>query len=154
MFTALITFLGSTFFRLAVGHLFEYFDKAADHKFEMERLKLDAEAAQANHVRQMEALKLQSDLNIQQVRVKADADLAVAEEATFSKAIEATQSKSGVAWVDAWNGMIRPLLATIAISVWVGSMATRGFVLTPFDTEIISASLGLFVGGRIRATGR
>ena len=154
MFTALITFLGSTFFRLAVGHIFEYLDKASDHKFEMERLRLDAELAQADHVRQMESLRLQTELNIQQVRVKADADLAVAEEITFGKAVEATQSKTGVAWVDAWNGMIRPLLATIAISVWVWSMAVRGFVLTPFDIEIISASLGLFVGGRIRATGR
>jgi hypothetical protein len=33
-------------------------------------------------------------------------------------------------------------------------MGQQGWVLTPWDKELMSMALGIFVGGRIHATGR
>ena len=67
--------------------------------------------------------------------------------------MKATGQKTGVQWVDVWNGVIRPLLASVCIALWVSSMAHRGFVLDEWDRSLMGLALGVFVGGRIQAKG-
>ena len=154
MFTALLTFLGGTTVRLVLGHLFDFVTKWQDTKNELERLRLQGELDAAAHARNLEAIRLQSELGIKVIEAQTEAHISQAEADGFVEAVKATGLKTGVFLVDLWNGVIRPLLATICIGLWIASLFERGFKLDEWDRALMSLALGVFVGGRIHATGR
>lgn len=154
MFTALVTFLGSAGIRLALGHLFDFITKWQDNKNELARLRLQGELDAAQHARNLEAIKVQAGLGIKVIEAQTESHVNQVEADAFLEAVKATGQKTGVLIVDVWNGVIRPLLATICIVLWVTSLATRHFTLDDWDRALMSLALGIFVGGRIHATGR
>ena len=154
MFTALITFLGSAGIRLALGHLFDFVTKWQDSKNELAHLRLQGELDAAQHARNLEAIKLQADLGIKVIEAQTEAHLSQSEADAFVEATKAASQKIGIFAVDLWNGVIRPLLATICIALWIASLWQRKWVLDEWDRSLMSLALGIFVGGRIHATGR
>lgn len=154
MFTALIAFLGSAGLRLALGHMFEALTKWQDQRDERARLELQGQLDAAAHLRNLESLRLQSDLGIKVIEAQSAAHVSQAEAEAFTETVKATREKTGIQLVDAWNGIIRPMLATICIGLWIASLIGRGWKLDDWDRALMSATLGLFVGGRIQATGR
>lgn len=154
MLSALLSFLGGSAFRLTFGAVMDWLNKRQDHQHEMELQRLQSELEAARHTRDLERIRLQADLKVQEVKVVADAAEQKAMADAFLEAVKGTGKKIGVAWVDAWNGSIRPAGATVSLIMWVVTIIVAGFMLTEFDRTLIAAFLGVFVGDRIHAKGR
>jgi hypothetical protein len=154
MITALLTFLGSATLRLVFGHIFDAFTKWQDNRNELARMKVQGELEAAQHARNLEAIRVQAELGVKVIEAQTQAHVSEAEADAFLEAVKATGQKTGIVWVDMWNGIIRPLLATIAIGLWITALTQRGFALDDWDRALMSCVLGIFIGGRIHATGR
>ena len=154
MITALMTFLGGATVRLFIGHLFDFITKWQDQKNELARLTLQGQLDAAQHTRNLEAIKVQADLGVKVIEAQTEAQVTQAEADAFIDAVRATGQRTGIMWVDLWNGIVRPLLASMCIVLWVAKIVGAGFVLDEWDRELMGLALGVFVGGRIHATGR
>ena len=154
MITALMTFLGGATVRLFLGHLFDLITKWQDQKNELARLTLQGQLDAAQHTRNLEAIKVQADLGVKVIEAQTEAQVTQAEADAFIEAVRATGQRTGIMWVDLWNGIVRPLLASMCIVLWVAKIVGAGFVLDEWDRELMGMALGVFVGGRIHATGR
>jgi hypothetical protein len=148
MFTALFSFLGGSVFRMVWGEVSAFITARQDHSFEVERMRLQGELDAAQHARNQDAIKLQHDMGVDTIRVQADADIGRIETDGWYAAVKDSMKPVGVAWVDAWNGMIRPLAATIAIGLWVLALAQQGFTTTDWDKQLTGVILGFFFASR------
>jgi len=149
MLTTLFTFLGGTAFRLVFGQVMDWLNKKQDHQMEMDLQKLQSQLDAERHTRDLERLRLQSELGVKEVQVIAEAAEQKAMAEAFVEAVKGTSKDTGVPWVNAWNGSIRPAGATISLLLWVGSFIQAGLVFVDFDKTLIAAFLGVFVGDRI-----
>lgn len=148
MFTALFSFLGGSAFRMIWGEVSSFFNKKQDHEFEMQRLQMEAQLDDARHKRDMDRIQLQADLKVQEVQVMADAAITKVEADAWLQAVTDVGKQTGITWLDAWNGAVRPLLATLAILVVVAEIIAAGFVLTEWSRELVAAILGIYVADR------
>lgn len=139
--------------RIFLGHLFDFVTKWQDSKNELARMRLQNDLDHAQFERQQSAIRLQADMGIKVIEAQTVSHVTKADSDAFVEAVKATGKKIGVAWIDAWNGSIRPLLATVCIGLWIASMMRAGWVLTEWDQSVISLALGVFIGGRIHAKG-
>lgn len=149
MLSAILSFLGGSAFRMIWGELSAWFTAKQDHEQEMQRMRFQAELDAAQHIRNMEAQKLQAELGIKIVEAQAVAAVDEIEANAWLSTVQATGKRIGVAWVDAWNAIIRPAGATWAILIltanemhWLAQPMTEGTQAVAF------AFLGLFVADR------
>lgn len=126
------------------GEVSSWINKRQDHQHEMEMATLQAQLEDQRHTRDMARIKLQSDLNVKEVQVMGDVAIAKTEADAFVAAIKAAAVPTGVAWVDAWNGSIRPAAATIALCLWVFALAHAGFITNDWDRELVGVILGFY----------
>ena len=147
--SALLSFLGGSVFRMIFGELSAWLNKATDHKFEIERLKLQAEADAAQHARNMEALRVQAELGVKTIQVQGEADAARLELEGWAGAVKQAMVPTGILVVDVWNGIIRPLAASIAIMLWVVALNAQGWKMGDWDRELCGAILGFFFASRM-----
>lgn len=148
MFSALTSFLGGSIFRMVWGEISSYFSKRQDHEHEVELLKLQAEIDNRAHQRTLENLRLQADLNVRQVEVQRDAAVATADADAFTEAMKNAFKPTGITWVDAWNGIIRPSAATIVLVLWFAKLAGQGFSMVEWDMDISGVVLGFYFADR------
>lgn len=153
MFSALLSFLGGSAFRLIWGQISDFLNKRQDHKYEIERLKLQAEADAAQHARNLEALRVQHEMGVDVIRVQGEADAGRLEMEGWAAAVREANRTTGVTWVDAWNGIIRPLVATVAIGLWAGALYRQDFTMGEWDKELVGVILGFYFATRIRQKG-
>lgn len=148
MFSALFSFLGGSAFRMVWGEVSAFFKAKQEHKQEMERFRLQAELDAGRHGRDMERIRLQSELNVREVQVVGDLAIQKTEAEAFVEAMRNAVKPIGIWWVDAWNGSIRPAMATVALAMWVLALYRAGFVPTGWDLELIGGILGFYVADR------
>jgi hypothetical protein len=148
MFSALLSFLGGSVFRMVWGEIAALLTARQDHRHEIERLKLQAETDAAQHARNLEAIKVQADLGVQTIRVQAEADIGGIEAQAWGNAVAALQQPTGIWAVDFWNGIIRPLAASIAIVLWVLALNSQGWQMGEWDKELVGVVLGFFFASR------
>jgi hypothetical protein len=148
MFSAIISFLGGSAFRLIWGEVSAWLTKRQDHRFEVERLKLQGDLDAAQHARNLEAILVQADLGVRTIQVQAEADLSKLDVQAWGQAVADVGKQTGIRFLDSWNGSIRPLLATVSIAVVVFEVVRNGFVLTDWDRELVGAILGIYVADR------
>lgn len=148
MISALFSFLGGSVFRMIWGEASAYLNKRQDHAHETEMLRVQAELDQAKHLRDMEQLRLANELGVKMVEVQKDAAIAKAEVDAFTRAIEAAARPTGIAWVDAWNGSIRPSYATVALILWLVKVSAQGFKMDAFDAELLAVVAGFYFADR------
>lgn len=146
--SALISFLGGSVFRMIFGELSAYFTRKQDHQYEIERMKLQNDADAAQHSRNMEAIRVQAELGIKTIQVQADADLARIDASAWAQAVTDVGKKTGIAFLDIWNGAVRPWLATMASILVVVQVAQHSWILTEWDMELVGAILGVYVADR------
>jgi len=151
MFSALISFLGGSVFRMIWGEVSHFWTEKQSHDQEIERMRVQGELDAAQHARELESIKVQADLGVKTIQVQAQAAVDVAEAQAWAVMSESTTKITGITFIDVWNGMIRPLLATLAISMVVANIAQHGFALDDWDKELIGAILGLYVADRALA---
>ena len=148
MISALVSFLGGSVFRMIWGEASAYLNKRQDHRHETEMLKVQAELDQAKHGRDLEQMRLANELGVKMVEVQKDAAIAAGELDAFSKAIEAAARQTGIKWVDAWNGAIRPSYATVALALWLVKVAAQGFKMDAIDAELLAVVAGFYFADR------
>ena len=148
MFSALFSFLGGTLFRSIWGEISAYLTARQDHSFEVERMRLQGELDAAQHARNLDAQRVQAGLGIQTIQVQAEATIGKVEADGWYAAVQSAMRPTGVAWVDAWNGCIRPAAASIAILLWVLALNQQGWKMGDWDMELVGVVLGFFFASR------
>jgi hypothetical protein len=78
-------------------------------------MKLQGELDASAHARNLQSIKMQHELGVQTIRVQADAAAAEADAQIFREAMSRAATPTGISWVDAWNGCIRPAFGTLAL---------------------------------------
>lgn len=145
---AILSFLGGSAFRMVWGEVSSYFTKRQEHKQEIERLRLQSEMEAARHGRDQERIRLQAELKVQEVQVVGDLAIQKTEAEAFVAAMQNAMKPIGIWGIDAWNGSIRPAMATIALAMWVLALYRAGFIPTEWDKELIAGILGFYVADR------
>ena len=148
MFSALFSFLGGSAFRMVWGELSAWFKAKQDHAYEIERMRLQGELEAAQHSRNLEAIKVQAALGVKVIEAQREADVARIEADAWLDAVRAVGRQTGIKFVDAWNGGIRPGLATISILAVVCEIVALGFLMTEWHKELFGAILGIYVADR------
>ena len=148
MISAIISFLGGSVFRMIWGEISTWVTAKQSHAQELERLRLQGELDAAQHSRNLEAIRVHAELGVKEIRVKAEADLSRIDAEGFYGAARDAMKPTGIWLVDLWNGVIRPLCATIAVAMWVLSLYRAGWTLGPWDQELTAAVLGFFFADR------
>jgi len=151
MMSAIFSFLGGSAFRMAWGEIAGYFQKRQEHAQELERMRLQDELERGRFDRDMARLKLQSELGVKEVQIAGDLALQKTEADAFVEAIKSAAKPIGIAWVDAWNGTIRPAAASLALALWMFALWKAGFVMGDWDRDIVGAILGFFFADRALA---
>lgn len=146
---ALLSFLGGGVFRAIWGEAAGFISKWQDSKIEADATRLQAELEAARHAREMERLKVVSDLGIKEIEVRSDAEVEAKDAEAFIAAMATINAKSGVKWVDGWNSSIRPAAATTALLLWWFCLYQNGFQLTDWDKELVSVIIGFYFAHRV-----
>lgn len=148
MFSAILSFLGGSAFRMVWGEISSWISERQEQKREIERMRVQGELEAAQHARNMEAIKLQTELGVKTIQVQAEADVGrIDAEGFYSVAREALKP-SGIFLVDLWNGVIRPLCATIAVALWVVALCAANWGMQDWDRDLVAAILGFFFASR------
>ena len=119
MFSALFSFLGGSVFRMIWGEVATWLQKKQEHAQEVERIQIEAGLEASRHERDMARIKMQADLNVREVTVAGEVAINKLEAGAFATAMKEANKPTGVAWVDAWNGSIRPAAASICLLLWL-----------------------------------
>ena len=146
--STVFAFLGGNAFRLLWGEVSAAWSKYQDHRHELAMLQIQAQMEAARHSQQLESIRVQAELGVQTIRVQGEADISRAEADAFTAAVQATATPTGISWVDAWNGSIRPALATICGFLWVLHVARAGWTLDEQGWALLGAILGIYVADR------
>lgn len=148
MITALFSFLGGNVFRMIFGEVISFLNKKQDHAQEVERMQIQATIDAAQHARNLEAIKVQADLGVKTIQVQAEAAIGEIEAQGWLEAVKATAIKTGIFWVDAWNAIIRPGVATW--SVVMLTLAEIGAISHLSDNvmAISGCALGIYLADR------
>ena len=148
MFSALFSFLGGTAFRMIWGELSSWLTARQEHKQELDRMALQEQAAAAAHTRNLESIRLQSELGVKTIQVQAEADLDKIENTAWAGLVGSTTRMTGIKFLDIWNGAIRPWLATMAMCFILFEIMKNGWILSDWDRELFGAALGIYVADR------
>lgn len=151
MISALVSFLGGSAFRMIWGEVSAYFTRKQEHAQEVQRMRLESDLEAQRHARDLERIRLQADLGVREVQVAGDMEMMKTEANAWLEAVRDVGERTGIVWIDVWNGAIRPLLATLAILVVVAEISMRGWQLDEWDRELVGAILGIYVADRTLA---
>ena len=154
MFEALFSFLGGSVFRMIWGEVAAWTNKKIDHQHEMAQMRLQGELEQASHERNLATLRLQNELGIKTIEAQAHAYVDQAEADAFTEAMKNAFKPTGIVFVDAWNGVIRPWAATLALGLWCLKLYSQNFVMDEWDKSLAGVILGFFFANRALARGK
>jgi hypothetical protein len=113
--SAILSFLGGSAFRAIWGEVSHWFTARQELKAEVTRMKLQGELDAAQHARNQDAIRLQAELGVKTIHVQADAAMAESDAAAWRENMARAATPTGIRWVDAWNGCIRPAFGTLAL---------------------------------------
>lgn len=147
MISALISFFGGSVFRMVWGEVSHWFTAKQEHAQQLDLMRLQGDLDAAQHARNLEAIRAQADLGVKTIQVQAEAAVSEIEAQGWLEAVKGTTSKVGIAWVDAWNAVIRPGTATWAIAMMTAS-EFKLIVLSEFAASVASAALGIYLADR------
>jgi len=148
MISALFSFLGGTAFRMIWGEISSWLTARQEHAHELARITLQEKVDAAAHLRNLESIRLQSELGVKTIQVQAEADLAKIKNAAWAGLVNSTTKVTGIRFLDIWNGAIRPWLATVAMAFILFEIMKNGWVLSDWDRELFGAILGIYVADR------
>lgn len=147
IFSALISFLGGSAFRMIWGEISSWLTARQEHGQEIERMRLQGELDAAAHARNLEAIRLQADLGVKTIAVQAEADIGRLEADGWLAAVKGTTASTGVWLVDLWNGVIRPAVATWSIAMISGHYL-KWWTLDENGWSVCGAALGIYLADR------
>jgi hypothetical protein len=147
MITALLSFLGGNVFRMIFGEIVSAWNKKQEHAQELDRMALQEKIDAAQHERNLAGIKLQADMQIKVVTVQAEAAVGQIEAQGWLEAIKATTVQTGIKWIDGWNAVIRPGVATWSIVMMtLGEFAV--IHLSENTVALAGCALGIYLADR------
>ncbi len=148
MISALLSFLGGSVFRMIWGEVSAFFTRKQEHANEMERLRFQAELDDRAHERRMESVRFEAEQQVKVISVQAEAAVGQLEAEGWLEAVKATGRSVGVAWVDAWNAVIWPGVATWGVLMLTLAEIGAISALTEGTQSVIFAALGIYLADR------
>lgn len=145
---ALLSFLGGSAFRVIWGELSAYFTAKQNHKYELERMALQQKMDDAEHTRNMEAIRVQAEMQVKVVQVASAAAISKTDADAWAQAVADVGKSTGIKFLDVWNGSIRPYLATLATVFLMMEAARNGWGPTEHILIVCDAILGVYVADR------
>lgn len=145
MLTALLSFLGSAFFRTAFERVFDWLEtkQEADREERMMRLQfeLDSKRAASRAAEKQIEFNAKEEIEAWRALIQAQKDEAV---------------MTGVRWLDAWRKAIRPGYATLFGVFYVSARGAEMYVngvfgMNDFDEAIFGSILGFYFTDRALA---
>lgn len=130
------------------GEVSAFFTRKQEHANEMERLRFQAELDDRAHERRMESVRFEAEQQVKVIRVQADAAVGQLEAEGWLEAVKATGRSVGVAWVDAWNAVIRPGVATWGVAMLTLAEIGAITALSEGTQSVIFAALGIYLADR------
>ena len=146
--SALLSFLGGSAFRAIWGELSSAWQRHQDHKHELEMVEVQARIDAQRHEQQQAALRLQAELGIKLVRAQAEAAVEEVETDAWADVVKSLNRPTGIYWLDVARGIVQPLLAYIAIFIWVSALNAQGWAVSEWDKELVSAIFGMYLANR------
>ena len=146
--SALLSFLGGSAFRAIWGEISAAWTKYQDHKHELAMMEAQEKIDAKSHERNLETLKLQNDLGIQTIHVKSETEIEEEETDAWVAATKNATAITGIHWLDVLRGLVQPILAYIAIIIWVAALNAQGWNVTEWDKELVSAIFGMYLANR------
>jgi hypothetical protein len=145
-------FFGGGAFRLIWGELSSWWTKKQDHAQEIERMELQGKLDAAQHERNLAAQRLQADLGVKVIEAQREAAVGQIEAGGWLEAIKATTVRVGVAWIDGWNAIMRPAIATwgvVMLTIQEGArLFGSAFVLSDITLNVACGAIGIFIAAR------
>jgi hypothetical protein len=130
------------------GEISSWMNKKQDHLHEMDRMRLQGELDNSQFLRTQDALRLHAELGVKLVHVQAEAVVDQIEANGWLAAVKGTTQTIGIWFIDAWNGVIRPFVATWAVIMVTLHFAQTGWVLDDNGWSICGAALGIYLADR------
>jgi hypothetical protein len=146
--SALLSFLGGSVFRMLWGEVSAYFTRKQEHEQELARITAQEVIDAAQHTRNLESINLQATLGVKTIQVQADADMARIDAAAWADAVRDVGKQTGIKFIDIWNGIIRPSLATLACAFLIAEAVHNGMNPTPHIIMVCDAILGIYIAER------
>jgi len=116
--------------------------------------------ASREHKRELEMLTIQTDLQLKiaekqgETRVaEMDREVDIAAYESQAKIASASLKATGITWVDAWNGALRPFAVTIIITLFavMASFYTYAVLTTVAPLQAVDLLWGSLIGEAIQA---
>ena len=148
MITSIISFLGGSVFRMLFGEISVWLTKRQDHAQELDRMRLQAESDAAAHSRNLETIKAQADAGVKVIEMQSSSNVKSIETDAWLEAVKGTTKAVGVTWIDAWNGVIRPAVATWSVVMITIHYSNKGWVLDDSGWGLCGAALGIYLADR------
>lgn len=147
-FSSIFAFLGGSAFRMIWGEISAHITAKREHANEMARMDKQGELEEKKHAREQEAIKTQHALGIETIRVQGEVDLEKLNAQAFAASTAEGMKPTGIKWVDAWNAMIRPAAASLALWLWFRSLYISNWAMQGRDWDMVCAILGWFFADR------
>lgn len=146
--SALLSLLGGSAFRAIWGEISSAWTRYQDHKHELEMMQAQALVEAQRHAQQLEMIQQQAALGIKVIEAQAEAKVSELETDAWLEAVKGINRPTGVAWLDVVRGLVQPLLAYIAIVIWVMALNESGWKVGDWDKELVSAIFGMYMANR------
>lgn len=148
MFSAILSFLGGSAFRMIWGEISAHLTAKREHETEMARMRLQAQLEAEQHARNLAAIKIQHELGVQVVRVQGEMDVAKLEAEGWAASVREGMKPTGIWLIDAWNASIRPAAASLALWLWFRQLYVTQWTMQGRDWDMVCAILGWFFADR------
>lgn len=148
MFSAILSFLGGSAFRMIWGEVSQHIEKSREHKYELARMELQNKLEDAQHERNMRAIEKQAELGVKTIRVQGEIDVSKLEAEGWMHSVKEGMKPTGIYLIDAWNASIRPAAATLALWLWFRQLYVAQWTMQGRDWDMVCAILGWFFADR------
>lgn len=136
--TALLSFIGSAFFKLAFERLVGFFERRQDNAHELKMLEIQAQIDERRFQHQMSLNRLQGEIRQEIGLIEAMRD---------AHAVDAMPS--GVRWIDGWVKSIRPGVTTLLIVFYIIFRYQYGpHEFGEYDQGLLGVVLGYWFASR------
>lgn len=146
--SALLSFLGGSAFRAIWGEVSSAWTKYQDHKHELAMMDIQAKIDEQRHRQQMDMITKQAELGIKTIEAQSSAKVDELETEAWLSAVRNASAPTGIHWLDIARGLVQPVLAYIAIIIWLSAMNAQGWNITEWDKELVSAIFGMYLANR------
>lgn len=147
-----MAFFGGAGFRMIWGEFSSWLTKRQDHAQEMDRMVLQGRLDAEQHSRNMESQRLQAELDIKVIEAQTAGAVATVESEGWLEAVKATGIKVGIKFVDAWNAVMRPAIATWGVFMLtvqeLAILTGHMYRLTDITTSVACGAIGIFIASR------